>query len=92
LNGIPFADNSIFDRTYMAFGSIMNGLQQRLANVSKEEAENMIKWAWKTARAFTQEAVNEGLANSSKESGMEFHPVDTDKVVKNVKDMFEDFQ
>jgi hypothetical protein len=45
---------AVFDRTYMAFGSVMNGLQHRLATMNQREVEVTVSWAWGWAQTQTE--------------------------------------
>lgn len=51
---------SKFDKTFMLFGSMMNGSQQALAQMhSQEQLEKTIKDLWQLAKTLTSEYVDE---------------------------------
>ena len=47
---------SIFDRSYMAFGSIMNATQHIMTEKNKQE---IVDWAWKNATDKTKDLLDE---------------------------------
>jgi len=62
-----------FDRTYMAFGSIMNGLQGLIAVQKPIEAKAIIQSAWNTAKELTSEFVDDLYADT--DNGNEEQPL-----------------
>jgi hypothetical protein len=57
---------AVFDRTYMAFGSVMNGLQQRMSTMNQRELDTTINFYWKWAKQRTAELVDEMYARTNK--------------------------
>ncbi len=51
----------IFDRTYMAFGSLCNACQSIMTEKNKEE---IAEWAWNFAKTKTEELLNELYAKN----------------------------
>jgi len=57
---------SIFDRTYMAFGSILNSVQHIITEENKQE---IIDWAWENAVKKTEGLLDKLYSdNDQKES------------------------
>lgn len=48
-----------FDRTFMIFGSIMNGFQGMLSGMKPDEAERVAECAWEMAKKLVSEYVEE---------------------------------
>jgi len=52
---------AVFDRTYMAFGSICNSCQHIITEKNKDE---VFGWAWEFAKTHTEELLEELYAKT----------------------------
>jgi len=58
---------SKFDKPFMPFGSVMNGLQHVFPNLTEPQREKLIQWAWN----WSVKTVDEHVDNMYKESQTE---------------------